>query len=114
MRYVKQLICAGVLVAANALVGPASAVPMTSISAQSNQAAPIENVHLICDRYGRCYNSRRYVRRYYAAPRYSYGPSYDYGPSYGYGYGGPSYGYGYGGPSISLGFGGFGHHHHHW
>ncbi len=91
-----------------AMAGPASALPLAKIA--SMQPEPlIENVHLICDRYGRCYNSRRYIqRRYYVQPSYS---GYGYGPGYGYGSG---YGYGYG-PSISFGFGGgYGHHHHHW
>lgn len=102
-----------VAVLAAVTVGPVSALPMAKISGSTaSQPSPLtENVHLVCDRYGRCYNSRRYIqRRYYADPGYS---SYGYGPSYGYGYG-PGYGYGYGGPSISFGFGGYGHHHHHW
>lgn len=109
--FVRCMSAAAVL--ATMMVGPVSAVSMAKISAPTAAAPPlVENVHLICDRYGRCYNSRRYVqrryvqRRYFTAPGYS---NYGYGPGYGYGSG-----YGYGGPSISFGFGGYGHHHHHW
>ncbi|ERF82182.1 hypothetical protein JQ559_34110 [Bradyrhizobium viridifuturi] len=86
-----------------AVCAPASALPLAKMTTAALPEPLVENVHLICDRYGRCYNSRRYVqRRYYVQPGYS---SYAYGPGYGYGYG----------PGISFGFGGgFGHHHHHW
>lgn len=99
------------------IAAPASALPLAKMTSASLRLPEplVENVHLICDPYGRCYNSRRYVqRRYYARPSYSdygYGPGYGYSSGYGYD---PGYGYGYGyGPSISFGFGGFGHHHHH-
>lgn len=68
----------------------------------------LQDVRLVCDRFGRCYNTRRaYVRRYYRRPGY-YGGYYGY-PGYGYygGYGYPGYGY-YGGPRVGVGIGPFG------
>ena len=46
-----------VAVLATAMVGPALALPMVKISVPTAaQPEPLtENVHLICDRYGRCY-----------------------------------------------------------
>ena len=64
-------------------------------------AAPIEQVRLVCNQWGRCWRT---------GPRY-YGYGYDgarpyYGRGYGY-YGGGPYGY-YGGPGVSVGGPGFG------
>jgi hypothetical protein len=61
----------------------------------------LQDVRLVCDRFGRCYNTRRAYRsqRYYAQPNYSYAQS-------GY-YGQPGYGY-YGGPRVGVGIGPFG------
>ena len=72
-----------------AVCAPASALPLAKMTTATLPEPLVENVHLICDRYGRCYNSRRYVqRRYYVQPGYS---SYAYGPGYGYYAPGPAY-----------------------
>ena len=62
-------------------------------------AAPIEQVRLVCNQWGRCWRT---------GPRY-YGYDYDgprgyYGPGYGY-YGGRGY---YGDPGVTVGGPGFG------
>ena len=84
-----------------------------TLAATSSQAMPVGNlganldagvsgdmqqVRLVCNRWGRCW---RTGPRYY---RYGYGPRY-YAPAYGYapGYYRP-YGYGYGRPGIGFGF----------
>lgn len=59
-----------------------------------------QDVRLVCDRFERCYNTRRAYRPYYAQPYYGQ-------PGYGY-YGQPRYGYGYyGGPGVGVGPSGF-------
>jgi hypothetical protein len=90
------------------LVGAALAFTTLSSFAMpiSRPAAPVDvtpqDVRLVCDRYGRCYQTRsryRAVQPY--APRY-----YGAGPGY-YGHG-PGYGYAPGyrsGPSIGFSFG---------
>jgi hypothetical protein len=75
-----------------------SALPLAP-SATFEQTSMIQNVRVVCDPYGRCWNTGpryRVVRRYYD-------PGYAYGPAYGY-YGGPAYGYGWG-PRVGIGFG---------
>ena len=77
--------------------GSASALPAARIG---QVAAPVEQVRLVCDEWGRCWRTGpRYDRYGY------YGPRRYYGPGYGY-YGGP-YGY-YGGPGVAVGVPGFG------
>ena len=89
-------------------IGPVSAMPATHLAGFGE--SHLQDVRLVCDRFGRCYNTRSayssrpyYARRYYGQPGY-YGY---YGqPGYGY-YGQPGYGY-YGGPGVGVGVGPFG------
>ncbi|MCC8954155.1 hypothetical protein H8B02_12030 [Bradyrhizobium sp. Pear77] len=87
--------------AAALMASSASAAPLAPAAIASADAAGIEQVRLVCNEYGRCYQTRapRYVERYYGRD-----DGYEVRRSYGY-YGGPGYyerGYGYsgGGPSI--------------
>jgi hypothetical protein len=67
----------------------------------------IENVRLVCDRFGRCYRTRG-ARRVIYGNSYSYAPGYYRGPGYyGPGYYGGGYGPGVGvGPvGVGVGFG---------
>jgi len=88
-------------------IGSGSAMPVSNLAGLSE--THVKDVRLVCDRFGRCYNTRRayrpyYAQGYYGQPRYGY-----YGqPGYGY-YGQPGYGY-YGGPRVGVGIGplGFG------
>ena len=91
-------------------IGSVSAMPVNNLAGLGE--SHVQDVRLVCDRYGRCYNTRRayrsYSQPYYGGGYYSgYGPGY-YSGGYGRGYG-PGYGY-YGGPrvGIGVGFGGFG------
>ena len=70
----------------------------------SRPAVPVEaapqDVRLVCDRYGRCYQTRSryravqpYAPRYYGSPGYRHGPSYGYAPGY---RSGPSIGFSFG------------------
>jgi hypothetical protein len=85
--------------------GSAAAMPF---SANNRTAALdeslVQDVRLVCDRRGRCWNTRsaRYRSRYYAQPGYYYAQPGYYPPGYGYGYG-----Y-YGGPRVGVGIGPFG------
>ena len=88
----------------------ASAMPMNNFSAIDVGAKP-EQVHMVCNQWGRCWNRRSY---------YSYEDDYGY-PSYGsvyagYGYGGYGGYYGGGRRFYGGGRGGWrgGGHHHHW
>jgi hypothetical protein len=75
-------------------IGSVSAMPASNLSGLG--ASPVQDVRLVCDRFGQCYNTRRYYRsRAYYAPRY-YDGYYDRG-----------YGY-YGGPRVGVGIGPFG------
>jgi hypothetical protein len=80
-------------------IGSVSAMPVNNLAGLSE--SHLQDVRLVCDRFGRCYNTRRAYRsqRYYAQPNYSYAQS-------GY-YGQPGYGY-YGGPRVGVGIGPFG------
>jgi len=88
-------------------IGSVSAMPVNNLAGLGE--SHLQDVRLVCDRFGRCYNTRRayrsyYAQGYYGQPRYGY-----YGqPGYGY-YGQPGYGY-YGGPRVGVGIGplGFG------
>jgi hypothetical protein len=82
-------------------IGSASAMPVSNLAGLSE--SHVQDVRLVCDRYGRCYNTRRAYRTYPYAQRY-YGDGYysgygrgDYGPGYGY-YGGRR-----AGPGIGVG-----------
>ena len=92
----KTLLSLAAVLTVSALGGSAFALPAAPIS---QVTAPIEQVRLVCNEWGRCW---RTGPRYY---RYGYGPRPYYGPGYGY-YGGP-YGY-YGGPGVTVGGPGFG------
>jgi hypothetical protein len=96
---------------ATALLSTAAvAAPMNAAAIQSAEGSNIDQVRLVCNEYGRCYQVRgpRYIQRsygddddgYYVRRSYGY---YGGGPGY-YG-GGPGYGYYGGGPSIGFSFG---------
>lgn len=56
----------------------ASALPVAPAGVVAPAAAttvPVENVRLVCDRYGRCWRTRP---RYYAPPRFYAPPRYQY------------------------------------
>jgi hypothetical protein len=79
--------------------GSASAMPFNNLSAALGENL-VQDVRVVCNQFGRCYNTNRSYR--YARPYYA--PSYYYGPAY---YNGPRYGY-YGGPRVGIGIGPFG------
>ncbi len=95
--------------AATGIAGGASAMPMSDLAAAAN-ADLKQNVRIVCDRSGQCYQTRRQGQRQYREQQnYGYAPGGNYGLSYGYApYGSQNgYGYGYGGgPSIGFSFGG--------
>jgi hypothetical protein len=87
---------AGALVATSAQAAPISPVAPALDSG-------VENVRLVCNEFGRCWNTR--------GPRYVYGDSYnyygDYGPRYRHGY--RHYrepGVHFNAPGVSIGIGG--------
>ena len=101
-------------------IGSASAIPLDRLSGVLG-VSDVQNVRVVCNQNGQCYNTaRRSTRRAYA-PRY-YGAQQHYAPRY-YGaqqhyaapqyyaaseyYGGPHYGY-YGAPQLGVGVGPFG------
>jgi hypothetical protein len=83
-------------------IGSASAMPVSNLAGLSE--SHVQDVRLVCDRFGRCYNTRRAYRSYPYAQRY-YGDGYysGYGRGYYSGYG-PGYGY-YAGPRVGIGIG---------
>jgi hypothetical protein len=84
-------------------IGSVSAMPVNNLAGLGD--SHVQDVRLVCDRYGRCYNTRRAYRSYsYAQPYYGGGGYYS---GYGPGYYGPGYGY-YGGPRVGIGVGPFG------
>lgn len=86
-------------------VSSASAMPLNHLSAALG-ATDVQNVRVVCNRSGQCFNTVRSGRRAYA-PRYQAAPQYYAGPQYGYA--GPQYGY-YSEPGIGFGIGPFGFH----
>ena len=85
-------------------MGSATAMPFGNPA--SAQDSLVQDVRIVCNQYGQCYNTRRNAARYYA-PR-AYGAPVYYGDGYGRrGYRGyDSYGYGYQrGPGIGIGVG---------
>ena len=82
-------------------IGSVSAMPVSNLNGLSE--SHVQDVRLVCDRFGRCYNTRRAYRSYPYAQRYYGEPSYGYS-GYGRGYYGPGYGY-YGGPRVGIGVG---------
>jgi hypothetical protein len=89
-------------------IGSVSAMPVNNLAGLGE--SHLQDARLVCDRFGRCYNTRRAYRSqgYYARPGYYSQPGYGYysQPGYGY-YGQPGYGY-YGGPRVGVGIGPFG------
>jgi hypothetical protein len=81
-------------------IGSVSAMPVNNLAGLGENH--FQDVRLVCDRFGRCYNTQRAYRPYYAQGYYGQ-PGYGYygQPSYGY-YGQPGYGY-YGGPRVGVG-----------
>jgi hypothetical protein len=79
----------------------ASAMPFNKIAAGLGESG-VQNVRMICDRYGRCYNTRRAVRPYYTQ-RYQNRPAY-YGGEPRYGYAAPGYRQ-YDRPGVGIGIG---------
>ena len=81
-------------------IGSVSAMPVNNLAGLGENH--FQGVRLVCDRFGRCYNTRRAYRPYYAQGYYGQ-PGYGYygRPGYGY-YGQPGYGY-YGGPRVGVG-----------
>jgi hypothetical protein len=88
-------------------IGSVSAMPANNLAGLGE--SHFQDVRLVCDRFGRCYNTRRAYRSYPDAQRYYGDRGYysGYGPGYGPGYYGPGYGY-YGGPRVGIGVGPFG------
>lgn len=86
------------LLAASAMgvvsIGSAAAMPFTNPAL--SQESLVQDVRVVCDRFGRCYNTNRNARYY--APR-----SHRYGYRSGY-RGNRSYGY-HRGPSVGIGVG---------
>jgi hypothetical protein len=78
-------------------IGSVYAMPTNNLAGLSE--SHLQNVRVVCNRYGRCYNTRRVYRSgtYYARPYYG-------GSGY---YGDPGYGY-YGAPGVGVGIGPFG------
>ena len=54
--------------------GAASAMPI-GLATNADVASNVEQVRLVCDRFGRCFRTHGY----------GYGPRYGFGPRYGYG-----------------------------
>jgi hypothetical protein len=86
-------------------IGGASAMPFNTLPPTLGESS-VQDVRLVCDQNGRCYNTRRSYRstRGYYAPRYSGRPAYYGAPSY---YSTPGYGY-YSAPRVGVGVGPFG------
>ena len=88
------------LLAASAIgavsIGSASAMPFANPA--SAQESLVQDVRLVCDRFGRCYNTNR--GRYYA-PRYGYRSGYRGHRAYGYNRG-PGVGIGVGPVGIGV------------
>lgn len=98
------------------IVTSASAAPLVPSSpaalafGQNAARQHAQVVHLVCDEYGRCYRSRRYVRAPYYGGGY-YPGTYGYAPGIAFGFGGHHYddGHGFGGHGFGdHGFGGHG------
>jgi len=83
-------------------IAGASAMPLSQLS-PALAASDVQNVRVVCNQNGRCFNVRSDRRAY--APRYQAAPQYYAAPQYGYAR--PQYGY-YDEPRIGLGFGPFG------
>lgn len=76
-----------------AVTETASAMP-NGLTPKSGIESNVDQVRLVCDRYGRCYHTRGHGYR--SGPRYGNGHRYGHGPRYDRHRGG-GYGYGHGG-----------------
>jgi hypothetical protein len=89
------------LLAASAMgavsIGSAAAMPFANPA--SGQERLVQDVRVVCDRNGRCYNTNRQARRYYAPRTQRYG--YRGNRAYGY-HRAPAY---HRGPSVGIGVG---------
>ena len=98
-------------IAASASAAPlVPSSPAASALGQTAASEYTQLVHLVCDDYGRCYRSRRYVRAPYYSGGY-YPGGYAYAPGIVFGFGGHHYdgGHGFGGHYFGgHGFGGHG------
>jgi hypothetical protein len=90
----RKLLLATSTLAAGTILGVVSASAMPVAPAPSSENG-IENARLVCNAYGRCWNTRGYHRYGYYPRRHYYR---------GYGYYGPRR-YGYAGPSFSFSIG---------
>ncbi len=90
-------------------IGSASAIPLDRLSGVLG-VSDVQNVRVVCNQNGQCYNTARrsarraYAPRYYDARQHYAAPQYYAAPEY---YGGPQYGY-YGAPQLGVGVGPFG------
>jgi hypothetical protein len=104
MNHIRSILLAAAAIGAVS-IGSASAMPFTTLS-PALAAGDVQNVRLVCDQRGRCYNTARYR----TAPRY-YAPSaryYNDGPQY---YAAPQYRHQYRSqPLVGVGVGPFGLH----
>lgn len=93
------------LLAASAIgavsIGSASAMPFANPA--SAQESLVQDVRVVCDRAGRCYNTNRNARRY-VAPRARHGYNNGYRDNRAHGYhSGPSVGIGVGPGGVGVG-----------
>jgi hypothetical protein len=95
------------LLAASAIgavsIGSATAMPFAN-PAPAHESL-VQDVRVVCDRNGRCYNTNRNAKRYYAphTQRYGYrGNNYRGNRAYGYHRGGPGVGIGVGPVGIGI------------
>jgi hypothetical protein len=94
----KRLLGLAAVASVSLVGGSASALPAAPLG---QLAAPVEQVRLVCNQWGRCWRTGpRYYGYGYGAPRRYYGR--------GYGYYGRPYGGYYGGPGVSVGVPGLG------
>jgi hypothetical protein len=89
----KHVLAAAALCAGAAIAAPASAMPLDNLGTVAG--GNVENVRLVCDNRGYCWETRRgRYRSYGYAQPYGYGfaPGYSYGPSVSFSFG-PSWGH---------------------
>jgi hypothetical protein len=79
------------------LTSAAGAAPLNPGAIGSSELSNVEQVRLVCNEYGRCWQTRgpRYVERYVDDDSYVVRRGYYDRPGYGY-YGGPSIGFSFG------------------
>ncbi len=90
-------------------IGSASAMPFNNMSAALGESH-VRDVRVVCDQYGRCYNTNRRAYRQtqrYVAPRH-YNNGYYNNGYYNNGYYGERRHRGYDRPSVGIGVGPFG------